>query len=455
MKWWLYPEQPEPNRNGLPLLVTGTVMLVVIIICIGIQAVVWPENKHVDLSFFLRPVVFPFFLMLALINFVLIFENTVRHYYETRIYNEKVREYGLKQYAQMRLFLAGWSTLSTLDEPALNMLKLEGEFPLAPKTPLTIPLEETFELTRNQQIFNQLLTPLVDKLKASCNGFKACLWVRGGNESCSEELKYSLEKLNIPATEISYLAECPGYTLLNEWMRNDYVIKRLLIIIDMHEEDKPSKSMENATALLLTNSYGKVEGEKTIYIFRPITDITDPEETIPVYLKTEQVKEPKTLWYTGLTKSQKYPLLKILDDWKMAANRLELEGSFGSSTEGYRWFALALAADGVKYAQGPQFIAASTDNKLSLVALSSKIPKALITKINTNYRSPWEAGGMFGVCTMVTILIGLAAFAPQVVEHMSVWLFIFIIVLPLFVGLTTGAVLTSIADNKADQDMWL
>src|SRR5690606_20908501 len=132
----------------------------------------------------------------------------------------------------------------------------------------------------------------------------------GGNESCSEELKYSLEKLNIPATEISYLAECPGYTLLNEWMRNDYVIKRLLIIIDMHEEDKPSKSMENATALLLTNSYGKVKGEKTIYIFRPITDITDPEETIPVYLKTEQVKEPKTLWYTGLTKSQKYPLLK-------------------------------------------------------------------------------------------------------------------------------------------------
>lgn len=44
-----------------------------------------------------------------------------------------------------------------LEQPALNMLKLEGEFPLAPKTPVNIQLEDRFDQTRNEQMFYRLL----------------------------------------------------------------------------------------------------------------------------------------------------------------------------------------------------------------------------------------------------------------------------------------------------------
>lgn len=189
MRWWLYPEQKEPDRAGLPVVVIAITMLVIVIICTGIRAVTWPGDKHVDLSFFGQAVVFPVIVMFAVINFILIFDNANRHYDETRLFHQKNREYGLKQYAHMRLVIAGWSTVTPLDEPALNMLKLEGDFPLAPKTPLKIPLDETFDVTHNEQIFNRLLPPLLSKLKTSYRDFSAAIWVRCGNENCANELR--------------------------------------------------------------------------------------------------------------------------------------------------------------------------------------------------------------------------------------------------------------------------
>lgn len=45
-----------------------------------------------------------------------------------------------------------------LEEPALNMLKLEGEFPLAPKTPVNIQLEDRFDQTRMNRCFTAYWT---------------------------------------------------------------------------------------------------------------------------------------------------------------------------------------------------------------------------------------------------------------------------------------------------------
>ncbi len=44
------------------------------------------------------------------------------------------------------------------EEPALNMLKLEGEFPLAPKTPVNIQLEDRFDQTRMNRCFTAYWT---------------------------------------------------------------------------------------------------------------------------------------------------------------------------------------------------------------------------------------------------------------------------------------------------------
>ncbi len=45
---------------------------------------------------------------------------------------------------EKNIALAARTTLTPLEQPALNMLKLEGEFPLAPKTPLRIEIEDLF-----------------------------------------------------------------------------------------------------------------------------------------------------------------------------------------------------------------------------------------------------------------------------------------------------------------------
>lgn len=60
------------------------------------------------------------------------------------------------------------------------MLKLEGEFPLAPKTPLRIEIEDLFEQTRNEQIFTKLLTPMSMMLNGNnYRGIEIIVWVRG------------------------------------------------------------------------------------------------------------------------------------------------------------------------------------------------------------------------------------------------------------------------------------
>ena len=80
-----------------------------------------------------------------------------------------------------------------------------------------------------------------------------------------------LEHLNIPnanACEIEYLTECPEYGMVDKWIAapDDNVINRIVITVDMHEEDSDSKSMESACAFcsLITMSE---EQAKSRYIF--------------------------------------------------------------------------------------------------------------------------------------------------------------------------------------------
>ncbi|TYF67300.1 hypothetical protein DJ537_25280, partial [Enterobacter hormaechei] len=85
--------------------------------------------------------------------FVNIFKSALVHYAEMRKFIALSQEYHLKQYARKNIIIAGWSVITPLEQPALNLLKLEGEFPLAPKNPLKIRQEQGFDYTRIEQIF--------------------------------------------------------------------------------------------------------------------------------------------------------------------------------------------------------------------------------------------------------------------------------------------------------------
>ncbi|WP_330981920.1 MULTISPECIES: hypothetical protein [Enterobacterales] len=110
------------------------------------------------------------------------------------------------------------------------------------------------------------------------------------------------ERFAITGVNITFLPECPDYIQLTEWIKQakTCVLHRLLICVDLHPEEGESKGMENTTALFFTNGYAKTEGEKPVYLYQPMTDVTDVENGLPVYLLTEPVSKPKILWYTGL-----------------------------------------------------------------------------------------------------------------------------------------------------------
>jgi len=457
MKWWLFVKQEDPDKLEIPTLPVIILTVMIIAICLAIRAVTWPGNKHVDLSFFMPSVVFPLFVIVTVVRFACFITSGARHYEETRVAIEKEHEYNLKMYARDYLVIAGWNSLTPLEEPALNMLKLEGEFPLAPKTPLTIPRSEAFEATQNELLFRRLLLPLRDKLKNHYRQFESVMWVRGGDESCRDELQRTFESLGITPGDITYLSNCPDYSQMNKWMDcgSWSSVNKLVIIIDMHDENADEKGMENACALLLTNHYVAAEGEKAVYLYRPITGITDVEKKIPIYLHVEPLESPKTLWYTGLSKVEKYPLMQMLDERKLAPNRLDMEKSLGAFMGGYRWLALALAADAIKYAQGDQFVAASEGNKLGMAALSSRWSGNAPLRSGVYYHPPFIEGAMFGIFLSFSIIVGMISFgSPDKLEKLSGWFYLYLMLFPAFLFLAVGVWATLYLGGKAQAHMW-
>lgn len=296
---------------------------------------------------------------------------------ETRLLIAARQEYKVVSFARGNITLAGWSVLTppkATKELALRMLKLEGEFPLAAKMPLKIELEESFDFTRAGQAVSRVLEPTAGKL-SRYQQIEALVWVRGGDESCSDELRRVLERSAIATKKITFLPECPDYTQVTEWINlsKSYVVQRLLICVDLHSDEEASKQMENVTALFFTNDYVKTAGEKPVYFYQPMTGVTDVESKMPVYLRTETVSKPKQLWYTGLSRTEKYPLLEVLDENKAVPDRLELEASLGERSAGYQWLMLTLAADAIMYGQGDQLVAASAQNDFAMAALSSRL----------------------------------------------------------------------------------
>lgn len=455
--WWLYKEQPDVDTD-----VPVAVIMILYVVAIGasllIRALTWPEKDHVTAIFFVPSVILPFSLVSMIVFIAFMFHGASIHYFETRKFIAKQHEINLQTYARKNMAIAAWSAITPLEQPALNLLKLEGEFPLAPKTPIKIQLDALFDQTRNEQILNLLLAPMAEKLKGNnYRAFETVVWVRGGDETCIDELKRSLERLGVNHAgncKIEFSTQCPDYALINKWVSlSDYRVKnRLLVIVDLHEEDSESKCMENACAFLLTNHYVREEGEKPVYLYQPMSGVTDVEAKMPIYLQAGSVLTPKTLWYTGLSRTEKYPLMQALNEKGQATERLELEASLGETSAGYRWLALAMAADAVKYAQGEQLVASSEKNKFGITALSSQKTTIPANSEWGNWSNPLFPAALAGFFCIISL------FAFQISYSvgngpLSVWVLVASIFIPLVVFIGTGFFVFILKTNEAYKDM--
>ncbi|MDK9585619.1 hypothetical protein [Lelliottia wanjuensis] len=456
-EWWLYKKQPEPDTD-VPVMAIIILYVATIAFCLLIRAFTWPEKEHVTAIFLVPSFFLPACLLSVFVFLGFMMRDADIHYAETRKFVAQEREINLKAHARQNMAIVAWSAITPLAEPALNMLKLEGEFPLAPKTPVKIQLEEMFDQTRNEQVFARLLAPMEEKLKGyHYRNIETFVWVRGSDDSCVEELRRSLERLGVEDTrirKIEYSADCPDYELIGKLVSisNDYIVNRLIIIVDLHEEGCESKCMENASAFLLTNHYSRVEGEKPVYLYQPMSGVTDVEEKMPIYLEVGSVKTPKTLWYTGLSRTEKYPLMQALDQKGLAADRLDVDASLGEKSAGYRWLTLALAADAVKYAQGEQLVATSEKNKFGITALSSQrttIPSNLTWG---NWQNPVLPAFMAGLFFIFSILFYYITFSEGN-SHPSIWTLLAYVIVPLIVFISIGVSILILKSNAAYRDM--
>lgn len=458
MEWKLYPPQKGASEFKLPWLAFLITYLIVISISVFIRASTWPDKKHVDAVFIFDSMVFPFLIVTSVISILCMFVSAEYHLAESKKLIADWQRYNLKSYASQHLKIAAWSLVSPVNDLALKMLKLEGEFPLAPKTPVKIATDtDGFEATRIQQVLNQLLSPMAETLKKYPD-FDITYWVRAGDESTEDDINSIIAKFDIKINsnrKMIRLNECPNYSHINTMISDsnqEYCYQHLLVICDLNS-DAESEYMETASAFYFCSDSTEQDNKCPVYLFQPMTESNDINKSTSVYLEIEDnsASMPKTLWHAGLSRLDKYPLLKALDDGRAAQNRLELELSLGKRSEGYTWLALAAASDAVMYAQGSQLLAASDRNQAGLIKISSELPDEPSEPMIKAHFIPMFSGFYATVFTLFTLFFGLGLFG----EFPPLFISILIALVILVIIMGGGYFLTVLTTDRAWEEMRL
>ena len=450
-QWNIYPPQQEINKSEISILNIFFIYLICFIFVVLIRVSTWPDGKHVDSVFYSQVVLVPLLLGSAISAYYAMFASAIDFYRESKVEISKWRLYHMKKYARKHLTIAGWSSITPINNIALQMLKLEGEYPLSPKTPLRIETEEDFNVTRLQKIFTRLIEPLSERL-SKYSDVGVTLWVHDAPETAVDDLQIVLQQQKIKFNDkITCLSECPDYSLLNTMITESeryWKYNQLLIIADLYSDDD-IKCMENVSAFFICKEFPTHEKPRPVYLFQPMVDNLELTESVPVFLAAEQTAVPKTLWYTGLSKAEKYPLFSALGENKVAPDRLELELSFVERTAGYRWLALAIASDAVMYAQGPQLVAASEKNKPCLTVLSHALPSVVPEPDINKFLPPFFYAAIATVLGVFSAAVAWGVF----IGKFNFWWGIFIAFAIVVITMVIGFTLTNSASNQAWEDI--
>ena len=121
--WWLYKKQPDPDST-VPVVMIVFLYVIAVAMGLAIRALTWPEQEHVTALFFVPSVILPICVVSLLVFTSFIFHDANIHYAETRKFIAKEQEINLKAYARKNMAIAAWSSITPLEQPALNMLKL-------------------------------------------------------------------------------------------------------------------------------------------------------------------------------------------------------------------------------------------------------------------------------------------------------------------------------------------
>ncbi|MRS90077.1 hypothetical protein GJV04_08505 [Enterobacteriaceae bacterium RIT714] len=383
MKWTIPAKNNYREPSKFPYKPLLIIIALIFIFFIGYNILTLPQDKNFKEQLFHNGIIIPMMISFFIWTFT---ASALRIFFFDYHFSEYLTRYGMyewKNWAIETLILLNYSSITPVPDLALKMQKLEGEAPISPNTPLIIKTSsDSVDESRLQKVMAQLLEPLKDSLVRGYYPFNTWLYVKGADESVCSELRNLFEILGLDKSrtgEIHFMDKCPDYGLINKWIDEGTWQNRLLVVIELHDEEHKD-FFENASAFIFTADELLKNDDAPLYVLRTMdSNLYHLDKSGSAYLSAQQVQNEKIkrFWSSSLDKQAKFILFSEIDNAKtgvMADSRYELELVTGQSTDVQQWLILALAADAAKYGQGHQLIASSDSQKTHMGLVTTKYP---------------------------------------------------------------------------------
>ncbi|WP_312984695.1 hypothetical protein [Atlantibacter sp.] len=384
MNRWVIPRKNYFDKpDNFPYRLMVTIVIAIFLLCFGYNALTIPLSDKFGMQLLDKAGGISLSLSLLFIAILVTAYRIIAFHYRFAEYIERYGMYRWKRWAINTLVLLDFSSITPVPDLSLKMQKLEGDAPLYPATPLRIAVEsEDIGVSRFGQVLITLLKPLKGSLIRGPYPFEIGIYVRGSDKSVCDELSTVLAQLVTDRNKIGdihLLETCPDYRLINTWMDETTRRNRLLIAIELHN-DEQQDFFESASAFVFTGQDLLREQDTPMFLLRTMnTDSYHLDSIAHAYFSAEQVdvKKINRLWSSGLDKQAKLILHAAVDNagtGVAAGSRYDLETVTGNASEVQKWMLLALAADAAKHGQGHQLITTSAADKIYTGIVTFKDP---------------------------------------------------------------------------------
>jgi len=361
-------------------------------VCAVLVVISWPilHGKTTGLPFWLCLGGLPFLACTGFLAFVLQFHAMAVFY--TRCWNQTGRTANIawQRWSRRHVVLRATSTLTPTTELAEKIAGLAGSAPQNRTEVLKLKgFDSDLSASRTQMVFERLLDDLKADIRAAATGaaMHVMTWAgEGANpDDISRMARAAWKSLDLPLCAVfSARAQIEWSSVGQHALRRSTPL--LILCAQLHENgDALAAFSESAVALLFDQTPARQRGNQPVVrVYRPM-----PTSIVTMRADLEQFGEVgpfrlgqiRTAWNCALGKAEGFALVKAVADAGLVldgagSGTVSLSGCIGPAGPVCPWLSLGLAAELVRYGQGPQLlaIAQGRDVELTVAAAGPPVP---------------------------------------------------------------------------------
>lgn len=421
---WPIPLLSEgPPARKPSLWIIGTAVLGILMVGIALVLVAWTifHKDTAGIPFWICLIGLPLLACAAFIALVLQFYGMAD--FRARCwaaFSERIR-LGWQRWARNNVVLKAAATLTSTSALAEKIAGLEGSAPRNKTEVLELKdIESGIFASRTQAVFRHLLDELRPEiLDASAQGtIRVVVWAGASadHEAVEKIARAAWNSLELPLCGIFSVSSEADWSFIGAQVLRR-LTPHLVLCAQLHDNGDALKMFsESAVALMFDRSSARRQGAgPVVRLYRPMpasvitmrTDLSQLGEVGP--FKLGQIR---TAWNCGLGKAEGYALTRAVGDHGLVldggtnglVNVSECIGPIGPIIP---WLSLGLAAELVRYSQGPQLLAIQQgkDVQLAIAAADSPVP---VPRTNLAMAADLRGAGLF-VCVVpwFALLLGV------------------------------------------------